>query len=54
MDTKKMASLVYDLLMDNSQHPQFDYNAVRDQNLSGHFITFRYDDQPFVIIIQPN
>ena len=49
---EEIADLIYDTLMGNTQHAQFDLNWVTSAEIERNVITFRYLGQEFKVTIK--
>lgn len=55
MGKQEMTDIIYDTLMQNKQHPQFNLDVVEDQEVDSKagLITFIYDDVWIGIVVKP-
>lgn len=51
-EVREMTNIIYDTLMKNTQHPQFDVKKVDDQDVDGNQIYFIYEGVSYVMTLE--
>lgn len=51
-DSKEMANIIYDTLMNNKQHPQLMTKDVDDQGINGNQIYFTYKGKEYTVTVE--